>query len=207
MTKKKKKKESWKEKRRRAVLKQQKTLEAERLKREREPQKSKGWSRSKLLGAVFLALLVLVVGVYAAWQNTQPSNGSVLPSLYVLTDLDFSEFRGKVVVVDCFATWCEPCKDEIPYLAQINEKYDSSEVVVISVGSSGDSEIALRQFKKDYDMTWIVARDNIGVLDKYDVQYIPTLVILDQNGDVYYKETGVTDASILSEKIDDLLGP
>ena len=207
MTKKKKKKESWKEKRRRAVLKQQKTLEAERLKREREPKKSKGWSRSKLLGAVFLASLVLVVGVYAAWQNTQPPNESVLPSLYVLTDLDFSEFRGKVVVVDCFATWCEPCKDEIPYLAQINEKYDSSEVVVISVGSSGDSEIALRRFKKDYDMTWIVARDKVGVFDKYDVQYIPTLVILDQNGDVYYKETGVTDASILSEKIDDLLGP
>jgi len=207
MTKKKKKKESWKEKRRRAVLKQQKTLEAERLKREREPKKSKGWSRSKLLGAVFLASLVLVVGVYAAWQNTQPPNESVLPSLYVLTDLDFSEFRGKVVVMDCFATWCEPCKDEIPYLAQINQKYDSSKVVVISVGSSGDSEIALRQFKKEYDMTWIVARDKVGVFDKYDVQYIPTLVILDQNGDVYYKETGVTDASTLSEKIDDLLGP
>jgi thiol-disulfide isomerase/thioredoxin len=204
---KKKKKESWKEKRRRAAIKQQKTLEAERLRREREPQKSKGWSRSKLLGAVFLASLVLVVGVYAAWQNTQPPNESVLPSLHVLTDLDFSEFRGKVVVVDCFATWCEPCKDEIPYLAQINEKYDSSEVVIISVGSSGDSEIALRQFKKDYDMTWIVAHDKVGVFDKYDVQYIPTLVILDQNGDVYCKETGVTDASILSEKIDDLSGP
>jgi thiol-disulfide isomerase/thioredoxin len=205
---KKKKKESWKEQRRRAALKRQKALEAERLRREAEPKKDKGWSRSKVLGISFLVVLVLVVGVYAAWQNTQPaSNGnSGLPALYTLTDADFSEFRGKVVVVDCFATWCQPCLEEIPHLAQINEDYDSGQVVVISVGSSGDSETALRQFKKDYDMTWIVARDTVGVFDRYDVQYIPTLVIIDQNGNVDFRNEGLTEASILSNNIDALLG-
>ena len=207
MTKKKKKKESWREKRRRAALKRQKALKAERLRREREPKKSKGWSRNKTLGIVFLASLVLVVGVYAAWQNTQPPNESGLPPLYVLTDSDFSEFRGKVVVVDCFATWCQPCLQEIPHLAQINENYDSSEVVVISVGSSGDSAIKLRQFKQDYDITWRVARDTVGVFDEYNVEYIPTLVILDQNGNIHYRNQGLTDASTLSSKIDELLGP
>ena len=66
---KKKKKESWKEKRRRAAQKHQKALEAERLRREREPNKGKGWSRSKLLGIVLLVSLVLVVGVYAFWKT------------------------------------------------------------------------------------------------------------------------------------------
>jgi thiol-disulfide isomerase/thioredoxin len=205
---KKKKKESWKEKRQRAALKQQKALEAERLRSETEPKKDKGLSSSKILGIGILVVLLLVVGVYAVWQNTQPaSNGnSGLPALYTLTDADFSEFRGKVVVVDCFATWCQPCLQEIPHLAQIYEDYSSSEVAVVSVGSSGDSETGLRQFKKDYSMSWIVARDTVGVFDKYDVQYIPTLVIIDQNGDVDFRNEGLTDASVLSSSIDALLG-
>jgi thiol-disulfide isomerase/thioredoxin len=205
---KKKKKESWKEKRQRAALKQQKALEAERLRIETEPKKDKGWSSSKILGIGILVVLLLVVGVYAAWQNTQPtSNGNNgLPALYTLTDADFSEFRGKVVVVDCFATWCQPCLQEIPHLAQIYEDYSSSQVVVVSVGSSGDSETGLTQFKKDYSMSWIVARDTVGVFDKYDVQYIPTLVIIDQNGNVDFRNEGLTDASILSSNIDALLG-
>ena len=205
---KKKEKESWKEQRQRAALKHQKALEAERLRRETEPKKDKGWPRSKVLGISFLVVLVLVVGVYAAWQNTQPaSNGnSGLPALYTLIDADFSEFNGKVVVVDCFATWCQPCLEEIPHLAEVNEKYSSSEVVVISVGSSGDSDTELRQFKKDYSMTWMVARDTVGVFDRYEVQYIPTLVIIDQNGNVDFRNEGLTDASILSSNIDALLG-
>ena len=202
----KKKKESWKEKRRKAAIKHQKAAEAERLKREREPKKSKGWSRSKILGVVFLASLVLVVGAYAARQNTQPSNESGLPPLYILTDSDFSEFRGKVVVVDCFATFCTPCLQEIPHLAQIHEKYNSSEVVVISVGSSGDSALELRQFKQYYNMTWRVARDTVGVFDKYNVLYIPTIVILSQNGAVHFQESRIVDALTLSSEIDALLG-
>jgi len=213
MTKKKKKKESWKEKRRQAAIKHQKALEAERLRRERKPKKSKGWSRSKLLGIGFLLLIFLVIGVYAAWQSTQPSNGGEQPSnggeqssLYPLTDAQFSEFRGKVVLVDCFATFCQPCLQVIPHLAQIHEKYNSSEVVVISVGSSSDSAIKLRQFMEDHSMTWRVARDTVGVFDKYNVQYIPTLVILSQSGAIHFQEAGVVDASTLSSEIDALLG-
>jgi thiol-disulfide isomerase/thioredoxin len=206
MPKKKKKKESLKERRHRAAIKHQKALEAERLRRERKPKKSKGWSRSKLLGIGFLLPIFLIIGVYAAWQSTQPSNGSEQSSLYTLTDAQFSEFRGKVVLVDCFATWCQPCLQVIPHLAQIHEKYNSSEVVVISVGSSGDSAIKLKQFMEDHSMTWRVARDTVGVFDKYNVQYIPTLVILSQNGAVHFQEAGVVDASTLSSEIDALLG-
>ena len=208
---KKKKKESLKEKRRRATLKHQKALDAERLRREREPTKSRGWSTGKLLGIAFLALIVLVVGGYAAWQNTQPASNNRQPApLFTLTDLDgntipLGDLTGKVVVLDFFATWCQPCLQEIPHLAQINENYDSSHVVVLSVGSSGDSESGLRQFRDDHQMNWAVARDTDGALDKYKVKYIPTLVIVDQEGYIYYKNEGVTGASTLSSKIDALL--
>jgi thiol-disulfide isomerase/thioredoxin len=202
---KKKKKESWEEKRRRADLKHQKALEAERLRREREPRKRKGLSRSKVLGIGFLVLIVLVIGVFAALQNTQPSNTDELPPLYTLTDADFSEFTGRVVVIDCFATWCGPCVGEIPHLTEIVNTYDDSEVAVISVGSSSDSEVELRQFKKDYSMDWLVARDTVGVFNKYGIQAIPTIIILDQTGNIHYQHVGLAEASLLSSKINELL--
>jgi len=207
MTKKKrKKKESWKERRRRAALKQQKALEMERLKRERQPKKGKGWTKGKTFGVLFLVSIALVMGAYATWQNAQPQNESELPRLYVLTNPEFNEFRGKVVVIDCFATWCDPCKEEFPYLRQIYDKYNHSEVIVISVGSAGDSATELRKFKRDFNMTWLVAHDTVGVFDKYEVMAIPKLIILDQNGNIYYQHEGVTDATTLSAKIDELLG-
>ena len=201
-----KKKESWKKKRRQAALKHQKAIEAERLRREREPRKRKGLPRSKVLGIAFLVLIVLVIGVFAAWQSTQPSNGGEPPSLYTLTDADFSEFTGRVVVIDCFATWCGPCVGEIPHLNEIVNNYDGSEVVVISVGSSSDSEIELSQFKEDYNMDWLVALDTVGVFNKYGVQAIPTIVILDQTGNIHYQHVGLAEASLLSSKINELLG-
>ena len=204
---KKKKKQSWKERRQRAALKHQRATEAERQRIARQPKSRKGWSRSKVFGLVFIAILVLAVVAYVVWQNSQEQpHESELPSLYVLTDFDFSEFRGKVVVVDCFATWCQPCLQELPHLAQVHENYNSSEVVVISVGSSGDSATELRQFKQDHGMGWMVARDTVGVFDKYSVQYIPTIVILSQDGDVHFQESRVVDASTLSLEIDALLG-
>ena len=202
-----KKKLSWKERRRRAALKHQRALKAERVKREKPSEGSKRWSRSRILVITLLTLIVLGAGVYGVWlraQPSQPSNGDELPPLYTLTDAEFSELRGKVVVLDCFATWCAPCKAEIPELAEIDEKYDGSEVVVISVGSSTDSERELRQFKKDYNMDWLVARDTVGVLDKYSVSAIPTIVILDRNGNIHYRHEGFIDASALSSKIDEL---
>ena len=211
MTKKKKKRESWKERRRRATLKHQKALEADQLRREREPKKSKGWSRSKLLGVVFFASLVLVVGVYAVWQNIQPTSNTKQPApLFTLADLNgntiaLENLTGKVVVLDFFATWCGPCVSQMPHLAEINGAYDSSKVEIMSIGHSSDSEADLQQFKDAHGIDWIVASDTDGVFDKYNVGPIPTLVVIDRNGLIHYRHEGVTVASTLSAKIDALL--
>ena len=205
----KKKKESWKEKRHRAALKQERALEAERIRREKEPKKRrKGWSRGKVFGVLLLISLLLIS--YGVWQYMQVSTPSPSPegqSLYALTNTDFSEFRRKVVVLDFFATWCNPCIQQIPHLAEIHEKYDSKDVVIVSIGSSTDTAENLEQFKEEHDISWRVARDTVGAFDKYGVQYIPKLVILDQEGSTSYEHEGVTSASDLENVVDSLLSP
>jgi len=91
MTRKKSKKKNLKEKRRRAALKRQKALEAERLRREREPKRNKGWSRSKALGIVFIFLVVAVMGVYAMWPKEGTDNGNSSTASVVLFETNMGD--------------------------------------------------------------------------------------------------------------------
>jgi len=221
---KKKKKGSWKEKRRRATIKHQKALEAERLKREREPQKSKGWSRNKVLGVVFLASLVLVVGVYAAWQNTQPaSNNRRLAPLFTLTDVNgnavsLENFTGKVVILDFFYPQCQYCDDEVVHLEEIYREYSREKVEIMSISVKENTIQDLQEFKTgpnsfsnlEYEISWIIVRDTAtaNVIGKYGVSGYPTTVIIDQEGYISLNSpfVGLTDVSTLSQEIDYLLG-
>jgi len=227
MTKKKKKKESWKEKRRRAVLKQQKTLEAERLKREREPKKSKGWSKGKIFGLAFTFLLI--IGIYGAWQYAQPApsgnsnvTGQKAP-LFTLTDINgnvvsLEDLAGKVVILDFFYPQCQYCDDEVVHLEEIYREYSRDEVEIISISIQQNTIQDLQEFKKgpnsfsnlEYEMSWIIARDTetANVIGKYDIAGYPTTIIIDQDGYMSPNSpfVGLTSATKLSQEVDNLLG-
>lgn len=226
MTKKKKKKESWKEKRQRAALKRQKALEAERLRREREPKKGKGWPRSKVLGISFLVVLVLVVGVYAAWQNTQSASNNRQPApLFTLTDIDgnkvsLADFKGKVVIINFFDTYCTYCIPEILELAKIYEEYRNDPIIIISidVDPNHDTVPILQQFREEYQINWIIAQDiweDGPVTFRKYVMFLniikpgtPTTIIINPEGYIspHGPFIGLHPASTLSDEIDLLLG-
>lgn len=209
-----KKKESWKEKRRRAALKREKALEAERIRREREPKKKRrGWPRGKFFGVICVVALLLIS--YGVWQYTQSSTERPSPEgapLFTLTDIDGVEFSlgdfiGRVVVLDFFYIRCPPCREEIPELAQVYGKYSRSDVVIISISVDPDYDTIerLQKFREEHQISWTIAGDTASVSDKYNVQAVPTLVIIDQSGVIYYRNVGLTYASTLSSKIDSLL--
>ncbi len=132
--------------------------------------------------------------------------------LFTLTDINganfsLNDFKGKIIVLDFFATWCGPCKTQMPYLSQLCETYNISKVVVISISVDPRSDTVekLKQFASDNNMTWIVARDTAGVTKNYGVSVIPTLFIVDRNGIIRYAHIGVTPASKLLSEIDSLL--
>jgi peroxiredoxin len=223
---KKKKKESWKEKRRRAALKRQKALEAERLRRETEPKKSKGLSKGKIFGVAFMFLLI--IGIYGAWQYTQslPSgnsnvNGQKAP-VFTLTDIDgnavsLETFLGKVVVLDFFYIRCGYCDDEFLDLEEIYQSYSHDNVVIISISidPTYDTIDRLKEFRTgpnqysslDYEVSWILTRDTSGVSTMYGINAAPTSVIIDKEGFIspHGPFIGLTDASQLSSEIDTLL--
>jgi len=227
--KKKKKKESWKERRRRAALKQQKALEAERLKRERQPKKSKGWTKGKTFAVVFAFLLI--IGIYGAWQYSQSSpsgsgqnqntNRQKAP-LFTLTDIDGNDvslenLTGKVVILDFFYVGCPHCPDEFVELEQIYKTYSSEDITIISISVNPDQDTVdrLREYKTGpnqytdvhYQIYWTIARDTIGIWQEYNIPGTPTTVIIDKEGYISPNSpfAGVTAASVLKNEIDSLL--
>ena len=177
-----------------------------------------------IIGIIMTVVIPIVVGLVVwTWLTdvirgglTGLTTSSLLVDeeapLFTLTDINganfsLDDFRGKVVVLDFFATWCGPCKTQMPHLSQICEKYNNSKVVVISISVDPRSDTVekLKQFASDNNMTWIVARDTAGVAKNYGVTPIPTLFIIDQKGIVRYVHVGLTPASTLSSEIDSLL--
>jgi peroxiredoxin len=100
--------------------------------------------------------------------------------------------RGKVVLFNVWATWCHPCRDEIPELLVLYNKYKPRglELVGVSIDANGSDE-AIRSFMKDFRMTYPVWRDpDERVSAAFLVVGVPATFLIDRNGTLRWRKTG-----------------
>jgi peroxiredoxin len=100
--------------------------------------------------------------------------------------------RGKPVLLNVWATWCRPCRDEIPELQRLYERYRDRglEVIGVSVDAAGD-DAAIRDFMRRYGMTYPVWRDpGEGVSATFLILGVPATFLVDRGGVLRWKKTG-----------------
>ena len=123
--------------------------------------------------------------------------------------ISMDELRGKVVVIDFWATWCGPCRMAMPEIDQFTEDYSDKDVVVISLNVWENVPEKAKAFMVDneYDMRLMWAEGDVKPTDLFEVTGIPTLVVIDKEGVIRFKEVGFEEG--LREKLgwfaDDLL--
>jgi thiol-disulfide isomerase/thioredoxin len=171
------------------------------------------------LGAV-LAIL-LVIGLYfinrywiapATQKQTLKSQSKDWPMApaFSLNDLngrkiDLANQKGKVVLLDFWATWCGPCRIEIPGFVRLQERYRDQGLVVIGVSMDDDVE-PVRDFYREFNMNYAVAMGDQRVSDLYGgIIGLPTTFLIGRDGRIYAKHTGATDVSVFEEEIKTLL--
>jgi len=221
---KKKKRESWKEKQRRIALKHQKALEAQRIQRSKAPKKkATGFPKGKLVTiAVFLLLIVSIYFVWSATQpasnqnnqqNQQPQNPQPKKApAFTLTDIDgdtfsLSTFEGKIVLLDLFGTDCPACTEFIPELKEVYKKYPGNEVEIVSVSvQSWNTEQSLKEYRVKHKIEWRIARDTDNLAMKYNVRFIPKIVVIDKEGAIRFEREGVVSSETLCHVIEPLRG-
>lgn len=105
-------------------------------------------------------------------------------------NLRLSEHRGEVILLNFWASWCGPCRQEMPLLNAINERYSKLGFSVIGVNVDKDSSLA-DKLLKDIPVAFPVLYDNLSqVSGSYDVSAMPTTVLIDRDGNMRYIHKG-----------------
>jgi len=124
-----------------------------------------------------------------------------------------ADYKGKVVVLDFWGSWCGPCRQELPVFQQMYERYREKDVVFFGVnwekgGNGQDLKQLVRDFMSNNKYSFPVVLDHERSAQMaYDIQGFPTVYLIDRTGKIRYQNVGVADGieHILSDQIDSLL--
>lgn len=168
------------------------------------PDARRGLSPSMWVLLIGIVAVVSVIGVaFMRSQEGQPTDGQA-PD-FTLTTFDgqtitLSELRGQVVIVNFWASWCGPCREEAPALERIWRAYRDRGVAVIGV-TYADEDANAMAFMDEYDLTYLIGPDRGTEIsgDLYNIQGVPETFIIDQAGNVHqFILAAVTEAQLIA---------
>lgn len=159
------------------------------------------------LAALFIFISVLFSGCTERSASSAPDGFA--PD-FTLQDLDgktvsLSDFKGKVVVVDFWATWCPPCRASIPGLERIHREYSQKGVVLLAVSLDDGGWDYVKSFQQEYGMSYRVLKGTEEVASRYMVRSIPMIVLVGRDGKVQKRLLGFGAEEELEKEIKSVL--
>eukprot|EP00808_Paulinella_micropora_P023990 g42322.t1 len=101
------------------------------------------------------------------------------------TKVDLEEYKGKVVLLDFWATWCPPCVGEVPNLVAAHKQYKDKGFAIIGI-SLDENKAAMEKFTKQHEMTWPQYFDGLGwnnkIIGRFGIRSIPAMWLIDKEG-------------------------
>ncbi len=174
--------------------------------------------KAKIATGAVLAI-ILVAGLY--WINrywiapavkSQAASGGDHPLApdFSLTDISgnkisLSNYKGKVVLLDFWATWCGPCRFEIPAFVELQNRYGSQGLAVVGI-SMDDGPDPVVEFYRQDKMNYPVALGSERLGEQYGgILGLPTTFLIGRDGRVYAKHVGATDPAVFEDEVKKLL--
>ena len=147
----------------------------------------------------------------AETPQATPSNAGKVAADFALkdasgTDFKLADYKGKVVLLNFWATWCGPCKAEIPWFVEFNKKYKDSGLAVLGISMDDDGWKSVKPYitEKKIDYRIAVGNDQIG-RSYGGVDSLPTTFIIDRTGKIAYTHMGLESKDVYEKEIAGLL--
>jgi peroxiredoxin len=144
---------------------------------------------------LLLACLLGAAPAFSAPRQTLPEFPNQPAPGFTLKDTEgnthrLSDYRGKVVVLNFWATWCPPCREEMPSMERARKQVEDEPIVILAV-DVGEDEDTIFLFTGDYPVEFPLLMDRDGAVTKdYPVIGLPTTYIIDPDGIIRYRAVG-----------------
>ena len=167
----------------------------------------------KKYGLIISAILIFSLIGFLSWGMSSNLKGRLLEGPapdFSLTSFEgetiqLSDYRGQVVVLNFWASWCPPCREEAPYLEETWRKYQDKGVVFIGVDYV-DVEPEALAYIEEFNITYINGPDlRTAISQAYNIQGVPETFFIAKNGEIGHVHVGPLIPSDLEREIDKLL--
>lgn len=178
--------------------------------KEREKEQPKRNISPIILTVVALGFVALLVFGFLSPRQSRPKVGDPAPG-FSLTFFDGTEFalgelQGQVVVLNFWASWCSPCREEAPALQAVWQEVQNDQVTFLGI-TYHDAESASQQFIDTFGITYQNGVDVQGQISRaYGVTAVPETYVIDCSGNISWVQIGALDAETLSQQIQRALG-
>ncbi len=164
----------------------------------------------------FLWLILAVYGVYMLWPQVRsalgmaPRVGSVVPA-FAVEDLSGKSFEsrqldGKVVLVNFWATWCPPCRTEMPGFEQVYRDFHDQGFEILAIAADDTSPDRIAQFAAELQLTFpVIANQSRTARAFGGVAAVPTSFLIDRGGRIHSKVIGAFEQTRLRTAVEQLL--
>ena len=137
---------------------------------------------------VFLFLIILA-GCSPSRKETELRLDDIRLTDLSGNSVDVSQFKGKTVLVNFWATWCKPCLQEMPSLAAIQNQFKDQPIVFLFASNETTEQINRFKHKQKFEFNYL----HLGNLEALNIQALPTTFIFDQTGELKFSEIGFRD--------------
>ncbi|HWC77941.1 MAG TPA: TlpA disulfide reductase family protein [Blastocatellia bacterium] len=165
-----------------------------------------------LAGLLMPCILLSIFGAAATIFTLQKTDAPpVAAPAFEVKDLKgkrvrVSDFKGKVVLLNFWATWCAPCRAEMPELVRMQKEYQSKGLQIVGMTYPEYTRDSVRRMSRQFKLNYPILLGDYDVAELYNVaEVLPTTIVIDREGKIRGRILGIVDAEDFEQQVKPLL--